>query len=173
MDLKETWEKYHKDIPRLSWHLRIHKAETWFRIHSLPESKRYPDSKDEESILLDRHNEIAPLVLQDSRKLHLHWSWKSNLHGIAGTKTGSYEDDGVETPLYAAEVKSWSPGHYDELIRSVAHDELPAVIFMNPKTGNIYAPYDGGADIFIEESKLRKRIQSQFAMWASQFEGGL
>lgn len=30
----------------------------WFRIHSLPESKRYADTTEEYELLLNRHNEI-------------------------------------------------------------------------------------------------------------------
>src|SRR5574337_1072614 len=60
-------QKYPGTIP--VQHLFKHRyPERWFRIHSLPESKRYPETEQEWQILLDRQNSIiADLFGKNSR----------------------------------------------------------------------------------------------------------
>ena len=157
----------------LGWKLRACKPDLWFRIHSLPESKRYPETKDEENIIISRHNEIAKEVLGTTTNLYLYWHWTVSFHGINGIKTSNYKDDDIETTLYSAEVEPWITGKYDQVIISVANDELSQIIFMNPKNGNIYAPYDGGADIFLTDEKTRNDLKKQFSKWASGREDGM
>lgn len=170
---KEAWNKFFTDIPMLGWKLREQKPELWFRIHSLPESKRYPESESEEAILLARHNEIAPDVLGLKFHLLLYWHWLESFHGIDGVKTEDFSDEDIETTLYSAKVGSWEPGGFNKVILAVANDELSQVVFLNPDTGNVYAPYDGGADIFITSHEHKKILEARYSKWASELESGL
>lgn len=157
----------------LGWKLRELKPELWFRIHSLPESKRYPEDESEEAILLARHNEIAQDVLGLDSELLLYWYWLESFHGIDGVKTEDFEGEGMETTLYSAEIGAWELGKFDKLILAVANDELSQVLFLNPNIGNVYAPYDGGADIFISNQEYKKTLKARYSKWASELESGL
>lgn len=170
---KETWNTFFNEIPMLGWKLRASKPELWFRIHSLPESKRYPENEDEENIILSRHNEIATEVLGEKVDLLLYWHWIESFHGIEGTKTMDYEDEDIETSLYSAKVGSWQSGKFNKLILAVANDELSQVVFLNPQNGSVYAPYDGGADIYIFDHALKNRLKGKYSKWASERADGL
>jgi len=170
---KEVWNKYFEDTPMLGWELREQKKELWFRIHSLPESKRYPDNKSEEDTLLERHNEIAEDVLGSESDLFLYWHRIKSFHSIDGVKTMDYEDEDIVTTLYSAKVGRWELGKFDEVILAVANDELSQIVFLNPNTGDVYAPYDGGADIFITNQEHKKALKTRYSKWASELESGL
>ena len=157
----------------LGWKLRESKPDIWCRIHSLPESKRYPESKNEEKILLSRHNEIAQATLGSTTKLFLYWHWIESFHGIEGTKTSEYREEDFESTLYSSKAQPWQAGIFDEVILAVANDELSQIIFLNPENGSIYAPYDGGADIFVINQDHCKALKSQYSKWVSELESGL
>ena len=103
----------------------------------------------------------------------MYWHWNEQFHGITGIKTCDYTDDDIESTLYAAEVEPWCYGNYDEVILAVAKDDIPQVVFMNPENGNVYAPYDGGADIFLIDQKTKNNLKNQFSKWASAREDGM
>jgi len=157
----------------LGWKLRELKPELWFRIHSLPESKRYPESEAEENILLARHNEIARDVLGQESELLLYWHWIESFQGIDGIKTMDYAEHDFESTLYSAKVERWEAGKFDKLILGVANDELSQIVFLNPENGSVYAPYDGGADIFIINQKHKNTLIARYFKWASELESGL
>ena len=170
---KEAWNKYFQDIPMLGWKLREQKKELWFRIHSLPKSKRYPDNESEKSILLARHNEIAEDVLGSKSDLFLYWYGVKSFHGITGIEGMRYEDEDIATTLYSAKVGCWKSGRFDKVILAVANDDLSQIIFLNPSTGDAYAPYDGGADIIITNQEHKKTLKTRYCKWSSELESGL
>lgn len=157
----------------LGWKLREQKSEIWFRIHSLPESKRYPGNEEEKNLVLSRHNELAEDVLGKEGEVFLYWHWVESFNGIAGTKTMKYEDEDIETTLYSAEVGKWVPEKFNEIILAVANDELSQIIFLNKDTGSVYAPYDGGADIYIFDQAIKERLKLKYAKWAPARADGL
>lgn len=61
---------YPKSLP-VSYLIRQHYAERWFRIHSLPESKRYAETDADWQILLHRHRTILADLVSDSTDLLL------------------------------------------------------------------------------------------------------
>ena len=140
MIFKNIWEKHFNGIPMLGWKLRIGRPDLWFRIHSLPDSKRYPETAKETEVLIGRHNEIATEVLGEEQELFLYWHWIQSFHGIDGIQTMEYEDEDFETTLFAANVGKWKVGKFSELILAVANDEFPQIVFLNTVTGNVYAP---------------------------------
>ena len=52
------WESNYGNTPPLGHILREVFGDKWFRIHSLPNSKRYADNADEMQIILNRQNTI-------------------------------------------------------------------------------------------------------------------
>jgi hypothetical protein len=56
-ELLRRWEEHWPDCPPIGYELRCER-DRWVRFHSLPESKRYPDTEDEWAIVLDRYNTV-------------------------------------------------------------------------------------------------------------------
>lgn len=67
MDKFSEWLQVSDKIPPVGHMLRNNFSNQWFRIHSLPESKRYPDSEEETTLLLDRHVKVANEVLGEGK----------------------------------------------------------------------------------------------------------
>lgn len=152
----------------------------WMRIHVLPESKRYPENDDERSIISDRYarfgnaliGEGEPCTLVRSRmnvaepeaKYQAGLTW-SSLHEIR-------EDEEDTWYSWAAET-TWRSGAFRDLLLDVAEDRDWGVLFISEASGNIFAPYDGGADGFSFDSDLLARLKTEFQPWLSSREDGL
>ncbi|MBL0020567.1 MAG: hypothetical protein IPP17_30075 [Bacteroidetes bacterium] len=57
-DFQNLWTLNYPDTVLISYLFKHEYSDRWFRIHSLPESKRYADNENEWEILLSRQNEI-------------------------------------------------------------------------------------------------------------------
>jgi len=106
---EQWWRDRIGDVLPLGHILREYLHDRWFRIHSLPESKRWPTQETE----------------------------------------------------------------YDALIRLVADDEAPRLLFAGVARATIYAPYDGGADLFFSSPTAVEVAKSEFRPWLSAREDGL
>ena len=170
MHLEKIRKSYPKCIP-ISWLLREANKEIWFRIHSLPESKRYPETPEEFEILLKRHNELASDVL-GKEEILLFWYGANVSGGISGEHVISYNSDDIETDIYSKAIK-WKPQKYNNYIKCVATEECSSSIFYAQSSGNIYAPYDGGADVLIQSPDKRKALKQKYKKWFSTQQSGM
>ncbi|MDJ1503014.1 DUF3885 domain-containing protein [Xanthocytophaga agilis] len=57
------WSSTFPDTLPISHYFKYDYSDRWFRIHSLPESKRYADNEEEWNILLHRQNTIISDLL--------------------------------------------------------------------------------------------------------------
>ncbi len=76
-----------------------------------------------------------------------------------------YEDE--EYLVVRAGALQWKPPLFDAIVRDIADDIEAHVTFVSPATRNIYAPYDGGMDVFpfaVSPSSLKAR----FGAWRSR-----
>ena len=171
MHLEEIRKTYPKSIP-ISWLLRESNKKSWFRIHSLPESKRYPETSEEYKILLKRHNELASDVLGEEQRVFLFWYGDKVSGAFLGEYVISYNSDDVETDIYSTEIK-WKSQRYDSYIKCVAIEKCSSSIFYSQSSGDIYAPYDGGADVFIQSPTKRKFLKRKYKKWFSFHSSGM
>lgn len=58
-DFADFWRNNFKESPPISYILRGEYREFWFRVHYLPDSKRYPESDSEMEEILLRENTIV------------------------------------------------------------------------------------------------------------------
>src|SRR5687767_11747123 len=70
-EFETFWSSTYSETIPISHYLRHDYADRWFRIHSLPESKRYAESEEEWQILLDRQNTIITDLLGGGEKFLL------------------------------------------------------------------------------------------------------
>jgi hypothetical protein len=190
MSIASNWAARFGDLLPLGHVLRTALAGSrWLRIHSLPEAKRYAESGAEYDELLRRHNEVASEVLGSAAPCAMivaryasgaqttDWSEEARVLGWSlepNTTWGraAYDDDGVFLEFAIAPV-AWSPSTFDALIRSVADDQERGVLFFSETTGEVYAPYDGGADLFLRSSDRRDAFRLRWQRWLSARLDGL
>jgi hypothetical protein len=58
-DFEREWASFHANRRPLGWMLRSDQSLAWVRFHSLPNSKRYPESDAEKDIILSRAYSLA------------------------------------------------------------------------------------------------------------------
>lgn len=157
-------------------------ADRWLRIHSLPESKRYAETEVERTELLDRQNAAANYVLGDDADCHLlitrfgenrAWSFEElPLNGRTPMHFLSAGDEDDEFQFFDLPVR-WQKGAFNELLLAVADDRTGPVLFADVQRRRIYAPYDGGADLFFPSTEAAQLAREHFQDWLSAREDGL
>jgi hypothetical protein len=68
---------------------------------------------------------------------------------------------------------SWRAGAFDALIRATADDAGPRWLLAAVGADRVYAPYDGGADLFLPTRRDRDAWRTRFAPWLSAEPSGL
>ncbi len=163
----------------LSFLMRQRFPEYWLRIHSLPESKRYPEDEAEREIVLERYASFGTALLGDKTpcliirarfateylgsELQRSLSW-SRLHKI--------EEEEDFWCSWVAEI-SWRPDAIRDLLIDIAEDRDSHVLFVSKLSDAVFAPYDGGADGFSFDSGMIARLKQEFAPWRSARADGL
>ena len=70
------WALNFADSIPIPHYFRQDYSDRWFRIHSLPGSKRYADNEEEWNILLDRQNKIITDLFRKRFKFHICSNWR-------------------------------------------------------------------------------------------------
>ena len=188
--LPTWWTERFGEVPPLGYKLREAYADRWLRIHSLPESKRYPETEQEMKLLLRRHAKVASQLLSLAEPCLIVRSLYEGaqvgatrpfdefderpFECIASMRHPDADDEAIEPWDISFWVNStnWDPELERTALVATANDELRAIWF-NPQSGEIYAPYDGGADVILRETKRRERLKAMFADWLSARPDGL
>lgn len=169
-------------------------SERWFRIHSLPDSKRYAANDADWEILLSRQNEIITdlfgvdntvlLVtgdydLEDQKTIHVTDDEEIfkpfsfvRLDNIELNKFDAerYDAPDIYRPAFAKTI--WKPNYHDKLLREIANDNTRA-FFVSFEKNVIVAPYDGGVDFVLKDSLTREKYKIKYKQWLSEREDGL
>lgn len=161
------------------------------RFHSLPGSKRYPESEDEYTILLERYNTVLDELFMGLEVFVVTMDWSYTPTGPAGYPTPRHElhpdsvhwwtesdqDDPdpefhTHTRLYA-DRRRWVNGCADDLLRAVADEALVEVFITDTELRHIHHPYDGGADVILATPHERDELRDRHAAWLSNHPAGL
>jgi hypothetical protein len=181
--LARAWRKVFPSAWPAGFLCRQALADRWLRIHSLTGSRRYPDAPNDYLELLERHNTVAthvlgsgaPCVLFIARYGHsTHWvpSLTPCLH--AAKPSHVFTTMQAEEPIqFFGLPVVWRAQAFDELIAAAADDQTGPLLFANLKTACLYAPYDGGADLFFASPAGVALARNQFAPWLSARQDGL
>jgi hypothetical protein len=65
------WQSSYPETPPISQFFKFRLSKRWARIHSLPESKRYPDTEHEWDVLLDRQNRVIAYLVRQQAKIRV------------------------------------------------------------------------------------------------------
>ncbi|WP_196778171.1 DUF3885 domain-containing protein [Lentzea aerocolonigenes] len=186
-ELTRRWEESWPDCPPIGHELRCEK-DRWVRFHSLPESKRYPDTEDEWAIVLDRYNTVLDELFagQDVHVATSNWSGTPmpperpheqtqrhpGAHHWVSVLTDPDPDDPIYTHVYVSRIP-WQRGRIDTLLRAVADDATAGVLITDVGLQRIYNPYDGGADVILTTSTERDQLRARHTDWLSAHPSGL
>lgn len=176
-------------------HYLIHQyADRWFRIHSLPESKRYADTEMEWEILLSRHNQIITDLLGNHSNVLLvtgdyNYNSPEDKHIVEEEPTfqaytftlldnidlnslspDEHEPGVIYRPAFTETI--WSINQHDALLKGLANWKLIA-FFVSFEHHLIVAPYDGGIDFILKDSQMRDAYKAKYHYWLSKLPSGL
>ncbi|MGL4597608.1 MAG: DUF3885 domain-containing protein [Bacteroidia bacterium] len=168
--------------------------ERWFRIHSLPESQRYANTDQAWEILLHRQNKIIADLIGHTKNLLLvigEYDFDGKFDPptflenelladfvFTGLKpidlhkldADAYDIGTTYRPFFAE--LTWEQNKYDNMLRSIANDDLRA-FFISIDKRCLIAPYDGGMDFVLESSKIRDDYKNNYTDWLSSHPEGL
>ncbi|WP_313267316.1 DUF3885 domain-containing protein [Epilithonimonas vandammei] len=193
-DFQNLWTLNYPDTVPISHLFKHDYSDRWFRIHSLPESKRYADNENEWEILLARQNEIisdlfgleTPIVIVtgeynwgDNRQIHVTDEEEIfkpfsfvRLDNIELNKIDAeqYDEPDIYRPAFAQTI--WKSNYHDNLLREIANDNTRA-FFVSFDKNIIVAPYDGGVDFILKDNQTRDSYKEKYKQWLSEREDGL
>jgi len=190
-ELVNYWESKYPGCPPIGYLLRQKFADHWFRIHTLPGSKRYAESDKEKIEILRRHNTMLTSLLGDGKKYVLITTGYSDsaepvrpCQQMETTKGSGkhlftipmHDLEGDSDPNYwhfFFSEMTWKGQSMDELLNLVADDVVSNVLFLSVDRHRLYHPYDGGGDIFVNSESHRKRIKQRHGAWLSSHPGRL
>ena len=189
--LTEYWERNYPGCPPIGYLLRQKFHYCWFRIHALPDAKRYAESDQEENEILRRQNSLLSSILGDGDKYVLITTGYSDsikpvrsypqLEPLIGPSEHWFtfplhELEGENDPNYwhfFFSEKTWTPQSTDELLRLVAEGVVSNVLFLGIKQDCICHPYDGGTDVFVKSESLKSSLKHRYESWLSRHPEGL
>jgi hypothetical protein len=188
------WTSAYPGTVPISHHFKHDYEDRWFRIHSLPESKRYADNEKEWEILLDRQNKIITDILGDCANVLLvtgDYSSEGNTESSSPEATRALagivfipldpidlnklnEEDYDAGQLYQLMFSEqiWQPHKFDALLKAVADDQL-RFFFISIENRCIIAPYDGGIDFILKDQETKNMYKERYKEWLSARQDGL
>jgi hypothetical protein len=196
-EFNKQWLCHYPDSPPVSHWFKWAYPDRWFRVHSLPRSKRWPDNDKEWKILLARQNKIITDIFGLGTEVCLvssdaDWEFKtlSALHNDNGEmylfthigKADLYKldmeyyrdtylfDKHTFKPVFAKMV--WKPHLHDTLLKEIANGNAEA-FFVSFSKVIIIAPYDGGIDFVLKDGMTRDFYKNKYKKWVSNREDGL
>jgi hypothetical protein len=80
-------------------------------------------------------------------------------------------DIGTTYRAFFSEI-NWEQNKFDKILRSIANDEMRA-FFISVDKKCLIAPYDGGMDFVLENSKIKEDLKNKYKDWLSIHAEGL
>jgi hypothetical protein len=191
-ELEVYWESNYGNCPMIGYLFSTAFPDRWFRIHSLPQSRRYPKHTKDWKILLERHNQIITDILgNDTNVLLITGSYhfddnhnfinedhdvfkKYDFNAITDVDLHklshhNYDEGQIFRPSFTK--VSWNQNKYDTVLSAVADDHI-RLFFLSIEKNVIIASYDGGIDLILKDTETRDFYKSKYKEWLSITEIG-
>ena len=181
IDEPEWWRSRYSGVEPSGHTLRAAFPDRWFRIHSLPQSKRYPDNVSDWKTLIARHRSISDAVLGAQPVCYLvtpWWCWKEScfsefeLRAIPSLPEYRPAPDELPSGGYYGARVTWNFERFEPVLRDVAEDKVRTTVILENEPA-AYAPYDGGADLFLPNKQRRDSLREDFKKFLSSRPDGL
>ncbi|WP_239152534.1 DUF3885 domain-containing protein [Virgisporangium aurantiacum] len=187
--LSQLWEQRWPGCSKVPYLLRG-LTDRWVRFHTLPGSKRYPETEAEYNIILGRHHTVltelvtAPAVLvvtpaysdQPTPPRQGRSAEATAVQPGATYWTSACIDDEPDSTswihFYVSETP-WVAAGLDPLLRHVADDIIANVLITDVDLQWLYHPYDGGMDVILPTTAERDSLRRRHSEWLSAHPTGL
>ncbi len=194
--IQNLWKDNFGDCPPVSYLFKHQLTDRWFRIHSLPESKRYAENDSETAILLERQNILLLDVIgNDSDCFLISGNYsdspiEEDLKQCSALGNFNFQkfirllkadfdsrdfvepdDEPVYLSLFFAPYK-FKNQDLDEVLLCVADWKIVNFFVVNFQKQRIFAPYDGGIDLILKNSDERNEFKSKYKDWLSSHPDG-
>jgi len=186
----DYWNKEYPESLPINHELKWIYPDRWFRIHSLPESKRYAESEDEYKIILNRQNQLINDLIGEESEVAIsfglyRWDLTNDNYkeltdfgefqkvlriDLKKERPEEYEDE-MYFDIYV-KTEKWENGKRDEILKAIADDEIRAM-FVSPSKKCIISPYDGGVDVIVDSTENRDKLKDKYKDWLSDREDGM
>lgn len=178
-DFSRDWARHVGTTGPLAHHLRQSGLLPWIRFHALPMSKRYEETAKEKQTILARADELATEILGEKadcwlvecRKGRLGRPFMTRVKGHSVLDIAEPEDDYIWTAHVSP--ARWKAGSARRLLWQVAQDRTGPTLWINRTSGAIFAPYDGGFDLFPASLQHVEALRQKHSNWLSNEPGGL
>lgn len=188
-NLPTWWKSKFGNIAPVGHALREFLHSKWTRFHSLPGSKRYPETGEEMRELVARHSQVASELFVFGEPLYVFQSRypasKRRSRATFAVAGRQLREASLTLPVSAGVVSednevlvtrgletTWKPDFFDRLVAEVATEQERHVALVAPSSKNVYCPYDGGMDIFAF-STTPAALEKKFSSWLSEREDRL
>lgn len=183
-DIERRWQQLHPTVPPIGFLLAEEYPDRHLRIHSLPRAKRWPTTGREHAEIRRRHATMAADVLGErlQRATLFYGERSGRTVREAATAIGMPAaslpllwdlpdkmwdpDDGcfsVPIAIFGS-MSALTPAQFESLVSLVAEDRCRAIV-ADLESCRIYAPYDGGADLFYPTEVDRDAAAIRFESW--------
>lgn len=192
-NFQEYWRTNFPECSPVSYLFKDLLKERWFRIHNLPESKRYAENDAERNEILKKqrlvleniigegeecffvcgcYNESPFRVYKDTFPKFAKF-FTEEIEPISGKTftTESEKENYIFRAAYGTQVLRISA--LDEIILAIADWHIAHFFIVNPQLNRIFAPYDGGVDLVLENTSKRDEYKFIFKDWLSKNPQGL
>ena len=193
--IQNFWKQDFGDCPPVSYLFKYQLADRWFRIHSLPESKRYAEDESGTAELLKRQNTLLIDVIGNNSDCFLvsgsyadspleenlkHCSSLGNFEFQEFVRLSKQEFDPEELepdeePIFLSllfapyKIKNED---LDKILLCVADEKIVNFFVVNFEKQRVFAPYDGGVDLILKNSEERDEFKSKYKDWLSSHPSG-
>lgn len=188
-NINKNWHLHWSDGKPFEGHLINEFSDKWVRFHTLPDSKRYPETQAELEIILSRHNTLLSELCESEKILMITTQWSgqpadpkletNSLDSNATLWRTVFESSDETDPdffvyrYYYVSEKVWKPKALDSVLEAVADEKAVGVIVAEKNMRWLYMPYDGGADIFCSSTRQRDSLKAKYSDWLSSHPQGL
>lgn len=189
-EFKQYWQQQYSKSPPIGYLLRQAYEARWFRIHCLPESKRYPENQHEYQEILRRHNVVLTDILgangefvfittsySDTPKPKPPYSKYRSIIGhheeLMTIPMHEDDDEFLRYWHFYMSPRIWKSHSLDDLLKLVADDLIGNVLLVGIRQNCLYHPYDGGADIILESEFVRDLKKKKYSAWLPKNPQGL
>ena len=193
--IQKLWEGDFGDCPPVSYLFKYQLTDRWFRVHSLPESKRYAEDESETVELLNRQNTLLIDVLGNNSDCFLvggnyaESPLEENLKNCPALKKINFQKfvrlskqdfdpeelEPDEKPVFLSLLFApFKPKKHElnNILICVADWKIVNFFVVNFERQHIFAPYDGGVDIILKNSEERDEFKTKYKDWLSSHPSG-
>ena len=189
-EFNKYWKTTYPESYPINHELKWIYPNRWFRIHSLPESKRYAESDSEYQIIFDRQNQLINDLIGEDTEIIISFGlytddiandnykqlpdfrefYKVQTIDFHKERPEEYEDE-MQLDIYIKKDK-WKKDSKNQMLKAIADEEIEAM-FICPSKKCIVAPYDGGVDIIVDSTEKRDSLKIKCKDWLSKSKDGL